>query len=70
MLEWRKHLGQFANPLIYLLLAAVVVSLVAWRASGVGACAITRRAGKHWALLSVPNDVRAACRRDARYAPR
>lgn len=37
MLEWRKHLGQFANPLIYLLLAAVVVSLVAWRASGVGA---------------------------------
>lgn len=26
---WRKFLGQFADPLIYLLLAAVVVSLVA-----------------------------------------
>jgi len=36
----------------------------------VSARAITRRAGKHWALLSVPNDVRAACRRYARYAPR
>jgi potassium/sodium efflux P-type ATPase len=28
--EWRKLLRQFANPLIYLLLAALVVSLVAW----------------------------------------
>ena len=28
--EWRKFLDQFADPLIYLLLAAVVVSLVAW----------------------------------------
>ncbi len=27
---WRKFLGQFANPLIYLLIGAVVVSLVAW----------------------------------------
>src|SRR5689334_4850084 len=27
---WRKLLGQFADPLIYLLLVAVVVSLVAW----------------------------------------
>ena len=27
---WRKFLGQFADPLIYLLLAAVAVSLVAW----------------------------------------
>jgi magnesium-transporting ATPase (P-type) len=27
---WRKLLGQFADPLIYLLLAAVVVSLLAW----------------------------------------
>ena len=28
--EWRKFLDQFADPLIYLLLAAVAVSLVAW----------------------------------------
>ena len=32
--EWRKLLGQFANPLIYLLLAAVGVSLVAWVLEG------------------------------------
>ena len=32
--EWRKFLGQFADPLIYLLLAAVVVSLVAWVLEG------------------------------------
>ncbi|HEU4450637.1 MAG TPA: cation-translocating P-type ATPase [Gaiellaceae bacterium] len=31
---WRKLLGQFADPLIYLLLAAVVVSLVAWAVEG------------------------------------
>ncbi len=31
---WRKLLGQFADPLIYLLLAAVVVSLVSWAAEG------------------------------------
>ena len=31
---WRKFLAQFADPLIYLLLAAVVVSLVAWVAEG------------------------------------
>jgi magnesium-transporting ATPase (P-type) len=31
---WRKLLAQFADPLIYLLLAAVVVSLVAWAAEG------------------------------------
>jgi potassium/sodium efflux P-type ATPase len=31
---WRKLLAQFADPLIYLLLAAVVVSLVAWVAEG------------------------------------
>lgn len=31
---WRKLLGQFADPLIYLLLAAVAVSLVAWAAEG------------------------------------
>ena len=31
---WRKFLGQFADPLIYLLLAAVVVSLVAWVLEG------------------------------------
>jgi Ca2+-transporting ATPase len=27
---WRKILAQFQDPLIYLLLAAVVISLVAW----------------------------------------
>ena len=32
---WRKLLAQFADPLIYLLLAAIVVSLVAWGAEGV-----------------------------------
>ncbi|MGE5227849.1 MAG: cation-translocating P-type ATPase [Planctomycetaceae bacterium] len=31
---WRKFLGQFADPLVYLLLAAVVVSLVAWLVEG------------------------------------
>ena len=31
---WRKFLGQFADPLIYLLLAAVIVSVVAWVAEG------------------------------------
>jgi Ca2+-transporting ATPase len=31
---WRKLLAQFADPLIYLLLAAVVVSLVAWLLEG------------------------------------
>jgi potassium/sodium efflux P-type ATPase len=31
---WRKFLAQFADPLIYLLLAAVVVSLAAWAAEG------------------------------------
>ena len=31
---WRKLLAQFADPLIYLLVAAVVVSLVAWLAEG------------------------------------
>ena len=31
---WRKFLAQFADPLIYLLLAAVVVSLVAWVLEG------------------------------------
>jgi Ca2+-transporting ATPase len=31
---WRKFVGQFADPLIYLLLAAVVVSLVAWALEG------------------------------------
>ena len=32
--RWRKLLGQFADPLIYLLLAAVAVSLVAWGFEG------------------------------------
>jgi magnesium-transporting ATPase (P-type) len=31
---WRKLLAQFADPLIYLLLAAVVVSVVAWGSEG------------------------------------
>ncbi len=31
---WRKFLAQFVNPLVYLLLAAVVVSLVAWILDG------------------------------------
>ncbi len=31
---WRKFVGQFADPLIYLLLAATVVSLVAWILEG------------------------------------
>ncbi len=31
---WRKLLGQFADPLIYLLFAAIVVSLAAWIADG------------------------------------
>ena len=31
---WRKFLGQFAEPLVYLLLVAIVVSLVAWMLEG------------------------------------
>ena len=31
---WRKFLGQFADPLVYLLLVAIVVSLVAWMLEG------------------------------------
>jgi P-type Ca2+ transporter type 2C len=31
---WRKFLGQFADPLVYLLLVAIVVSLVAWILEG------------------------------------
>ena len=42
MPAWRKFLGQFADPLIYLLLAAVVVSLVAWVLEG-GEAAPVRR---------------------------
>ena len=34
MPAWRKFLAQFADPLIYLLLGAVVVSLVAWILEG------------------------------------
>jgi magnesium-transporting ATPase (P-type) len=33
--SWRKMLAQFANPLIYLLLGAVVVSVIAWIFEGV-----------------------------------
>ncbi|HEY8474820.1 MAG TPA: cation-translocating P-type ATPase [Natronosporangium sp.] len=32
--RWRKWLRQFQDPLIYLLLAAVVISIVAWLAEG------------------------------------
>ena len=31
---WRRILAQFQDPLIYLLLAAVAISLVAWRIEG------------------------------------
>jgi P-type Ca2+ transporter type 2C len=31
---WRAFLGQFADPLVYLLLAAVVISLLAWLLEG------------------------------------
>ena len=31
---WRKFVAQFANPLVYLLIAAVMVSLVAWALEG------------------------------------
>ena len=34
MPAWRRFLAQFADPLIYLLLAAVVISVVAWLAEG------------------------------------
>ena len=34
MSAWRRFLGQFADPLIYLLLAAIVVSFVAWIVEG------------------------------------
>jgi P-type E1-E2 ATPase len=34
MAGWRRFLGQFADTLIYLLLAAVVVSVVAWAVEG------------------------------------
>jgi magnesium-transporting ATPase (P-type) len=32
--RWRKLLGQFNDPLIYLLLGAVVISLAAWALEG------------------------------------
>jgi Ca2+-transporting ATPase len=34
MPTWRKLLSQFADPLIYLLLAAIVISVVAWALEG------------------------------------
>jgi magnesium-transporting ATPase (P-type) len=37
---WRKFLAQFADPLIYLLMGAVVVSLVAWALDGGGGAPI------------------------------
>ena len=35
---WRRILAQFQDPLIYLLLFAIVVSLVAWLAEGAQGC--------------------------------
>src|SRR5262245_25025709 len=32
--KWRRFLEQFADPLVYLLIAAVIVSLVAWLLEG------------------------------------
>ncbi len=32
--KWRRFLAQFADPLVYLLIAAVIVSLVAWLLEG------------------------------------
>ena len=40
---WRKFLAQFADPLIYLLLGAVVVSLVAWILEGARGGAVRGR---------------------------
>ena len=37
---WRKVLAQFQDPLIYLLLVAVVISLVAWVAEGAAGAAV------------------------------
>ena len=34
MPRWRRLLAQFADPLVYLLLAAMVVSFVAWLLDG------------------------------------
>jgi magnesium-transporting ATPase (P-type) len=34
--RWRRFLGQFRDPLIYLLLAAVAISLAAWAIEGEG----------------------------------
>lgn len=33
---WRKLLGQFRDPLVYLLLVAVVISVIAWAVEGAG----------------------------------
>jgi P-type Ca2+ transporter type 2C len=38
MPTWRKLLSQFADPLIYLLLAAIVISVVAWALEGAQGC--------------------------------
>jgi P-type Ca2+ transporter type 2C len=35
---WRKLLAQLADPLVALLLAAIVISLAAWALEGAGGC--------------------------------
>ena len=37
---WRRILSQFQDPLVYLLLAAVVVTLIAWMIEGLAGCPV------------------------------
>ncbi len=37
---WRKILAQFQDPLVYLLLVAIAISLVAWLAEGAHGCPV------------------------------
>ena len=50
---WQRVLAQFQDPLIYLLLAAVVVALVAWWVEGVGAGASSGTAGRGWPVDAI-----------------
>ncbi len=45
---WRKALRQFADPLVYLLLVAVAISVVAWVAEGAA-----RAAGRRLVIIAV-----------------
>ena len=49
---WRRLAAQFADPLIHLLLAAVLVSLAAWVADGAGGVPCSRRSGSRNSGLS------------------